>query len=148
MSAGVLRNAVAAGTALAVLVPAMAAGPNVVQSITYGEIVSVRRVVVEQRGSGTGSYAGATVGAVAGYALADGRDRWLGSLIGGALGGLAGGAAGKAARKKKGWELIIRLESGEEIGIQEVGKKQRFQPGDRVRLMSGGGKTEVVKIDD
>ena len=118
------------------------------QKIRYGEVVSVEQTVVEVKSSGSGAQVGATVGAVAGYALADGRDRWLGGLLGGVLGGAAGKAAGNRARKKKGWQLIIRLEeTGEEIGVQVVGKKKEHGVGDRVRLMTGpGGETQVKKV--
>jgi hypothetical protein len=76
--------------------------------------------------------------------------RWLGALVGGVLGGAAGNAAEKAKKKKPGWDLIILLDNGEEIGIQvPMNKKNRgiFTPGDRVRLMSGpNGQTRVNKI--
>ena len=136
----------AAASAVAVSSGPAFAQSNVAQTIRYGEIVSVERTVVVDQPTGAGTTIGATAGAVAGYALADSGDRWLGGLLGGVLGGAAGGAAEKSARKKKGWQLIIKLESGEEIGVQVPGKKQEYQVGDRVRLMTGpGGKTQVSK---
>ena len=120
------------------------------QRILYGEIVSAERITIRDRPTGRGAQAGSTVGAVAGYALADGRDRWLGALVGGVLGGAAGNAAEKAKKKKPGWDLIIRLENGEEVGIQvPMNKKNRgiFSPGSRVRLTSGpNGETRVNKV--
>jgi outer membrane lipoprotein SlyB len=80
------------------------------QRILYGEVVSAERITIRDRPTGRGAQTGSTVGAVAGYALADGRDRWLGALVGGVLGGAAGNAAEKAKKKKPGWELIIRLD--------------------------------------
>jgi len=120
------------------------------QRILYGEIVSAERITIQDRPTGRGAQAGSTVGAVAGYALADGRDRWLGALVGGVLGGAAGNAAEKAKKKKPGWELIILLDNGEEVGIQvPMNKKNRgiFSPGSRVRLTSGpNGETRVNKV--
>jgi outer membrane lipoprotein SlyB len=120
------------------------------QRILYGEVVSAERITIRDAPTGRGAQAGSTVGAVAGYALADGRDRWLGALVGGVLGGAAGNAAEKAKKKKPGWELIIRLENGEEIGVQvPMNKKNRaiYTPGDRVRMMSGpNGQTKVTKV--
>jgi outer membrane lipoprotein SlyB len=105
---------------------------------------------IRDRPTGRGAQTGSTVGAVAGYALADGRDRWLGALVGGVLGGAAGNAAEKAKKKKPGWELIILLDNGEEVGVQvPMNKKNRgiFTPGNRVRLMSGpNGETRVTKV--
>jgi len=120
------------------------------QAIRYGKVVSVERAIIEVRTAPrSGAQVGSTVGAVAGYALADGRDRWLGALLGGVLGGAAGRAADRGARKKKGWQLIIVLEeNGEEIGVQVPGKKQQHQTGQRVRLFSGpGGDTQVVPVE-
>jgi outer membrane lipoprotein SlyB len=120
------------------------------QRILYGEVVSAEQGIVVDQPTGRGAQTGATVGAIAGYALADHGDRWIGSLLGGAVGGAAGHAAEKSAKKKPGWELIIRLDSGEEIGVGvPVKKKDRdkvlYRPGDRVRLMTGpNGQTQVT----
>jgi outer membrane lipoprotein SlyB len=120
------------------------------QRILYGKVVSAEQGIVEDQPTGRGAQTGATVGAIAGYALADHGDRWIGSLLGGVVGGAAGHGAEKAAKKKPGWNLIIRLDSGEEIGVQvPVKKKDRdevlYRPGDRVRLMTGpNGQTQVT----
>jgi len=130
--------------------PPADAQSQTMQRILYGEIVSAERITIRDRPTGRGAQTGSTVGAVAGYALADGRDRWLGALVGGVLGGAAGNAAEKAKKKKPGWDLIIRLENGEEVGIKvPMNKKNRgiFSPGSRVRLTSGpNGETRVNKI--
>jgi outer membrane lipoprotein SlyB len=130
--------------------PPAEAQSQTMQKILYGEIVSAERITIQDRPTGRGAQTGSTVGAVAGYALADGRDRWLGALVGGVLGGAAGNAAEKAKKKKPGWELIIRLDNGEEVGVQvPMNKKNRaiYTPGDRVRMMSGpNGQTKVTKV--
>ena len=130
--------------------PPVEAQSQTMQRILYGEIVTAERITIQDRPTGRGAQTGSTVGAVAGYALADGRDRWLGALVGGVLGGAAGNAAEKAKKKKPGWDLIIRLDNGEEVGIQvPMNKKNRgiFSPGSLVRLTSGpNGETRVNKI--
>ena len=130
--------------------PIADAQSQTMQRILYGEVVSAERITIRDAPTGRGAQAGSTIGAVAGYALADGRDRWLGALVGGVLGGAAGNAAEKAKKKKPGWDLIIRLDNGEEVGIQvPMNKKNRgiFTPGSRVRLTSGpNGETRVNKI--
>lgn len=134
---------------LASFTPAQAQS-NTMQRIQYGVIVSAEQVIVHDRATGRGAQTGATVGAIAGYALADRGDRWIGSLLGGALGGAAGHAAEKSAKKRPGWELIIRLEDGEEVGVQipsprKKKNQQHFRPGDRVRMMTGPtGQTQVT----
>ena len=123
---------------------------NVQQKIRYGTILDMEQTTVEVQTSGSGAQVGATVGAVAGYALADGRDRWLGALVGGVLGSAGGRAVEKRARKKKGWQLIILLEgTREEIGVQVKGKKKpEYDVGDRVRLLSAGGETKVTRAGE
>jgi len=130
--------------------PIADAQSQTMQRILYGEVVSAERITIRDAPTGRGAQAGSTIGAVAGYALADGRDRWLGALVGGVLGGAAGNAAEKSKKKKPGWDLIILLDNGEEVGIQvPMNKKNRgiFTPGDRVRMTSGpNGETRVNKM--
>ncbi len=130
--------------------PTAEAQSQTMQRILYGEVLSAERITIRDRPTGRGAQSGSTIGAVAGYALADGRDRWLGALVGGVLGGAGGNAAEKAKKKKPGWDLIIRLDNGEEVGIQvPMDKHNRgiFTPGDRVRMMSGpNGETRVNKV--
>lgn len=136
----------AAATAL---MPPVSAQANVAQTIRYGEVIAVDEAVVKTKMSNTGATVGATAGAVAGYALADSGDRWLGGLLGGVLGGAAGRGAEKASRKKKGWTVIVKVDGGGEIAIDIPGKKKKYNPGDRVRIMSGpGGETKLQVITE
>jgi outer membrane lipoprotein SlyB len=122
----------------------VAAQAGVVQRIQYGEVVSAEQMIVREQMRGGGARTGGTIGAIAGAALADRGDRWLGGLLGGAVGGAIGNSVEKKARKKKGWELIILLDNGEEIAIQVADNRTQFRPGDRVRMQSGGGRTRVT----
>ncbi len=146
----VVLAAVVLVAAASIPTPPADAQSQTMQRILYGEVLSAERITIRDRPTGRGAQTGSTVGAVAGYALADGRDRWLGALLGGVLGGAAGNAAEKAKKKKPGWELIILLDNGEEVGIQvPMNKKNRgvFTPGDRVRMTSGpNGETRVNKV--
>ena len=131
------------------LTPQVSAQANVAQTIRYGEVVAVDEAVVKTKMSNTGATVGATAGAVAGYALADSGDRWLGGLLGGVLGGAAGRGAEKASRKKKGWSVIVKIDDGGEIAIDIPGKKKKYNPGDRVRIMTGpGGETKLQVITE
>lgn len=131
------------------LTPPVSAQANVAQTIRYGEVVAVDEAVVKTKMSNTGATVGATAGAVAGYALADTGDRWLGGMLGGVLGGAAGRGAEKASRKKKGWSVIVKIDDGGEIAIDIPGKKKKYNPGDRVRIMtSPGGETKLQVITE
>jgi outer membrane lipoprotein SlyB len=112
------------------LTPPVSAQANVAKTIRYGEVVAVD-------------------GTVAGYALADSGDRWLGGLLGGVLGGAAGKGAENASRKKKGWTVIVKLDNAGELAIDIPGKKKQYNPGDRVRIMTGpGGETKLQVITE
>ena len=128
------------------LTPPVSAQANVAQTIRYGEVVAVDEAVVKTQMSNTGATVGATAGAVAGYALADSGDRWLGGLLGGVLGGAAGRGAEKASRKKKGWTVIVKIDDGGEIAIDIPGKKKKYNPGDRVRIMTGPGSETKLQV--
>lgn len=144
-----MRRAIGIAALLCVVAAPVLAQSNTAQAIRYGTIVSAERTIVKDRPTGTGATVGSTAGAVAGYAIAGGRDRWLGALVGGVLGGAAGKGIEAGARKRKGWQLIVKIDDGGEIGVKVVGKKQQHFPGDKVRLMTGpGGKTEVHTIED
>ena len=141
----------ALSTGLCLVAPDAAAQSRTMQNIRYGEVVSAEQVTIQDQPTGRGAQTGATVGAIAGYALSDGRDRWLGAALGGILGSAGGRAAERANKKRPGWELIIALDNGEEIGIQiPIARKKKdresFRAGDKVRMMTGpGGETKVTK---
>lgn len=140
---------VAAAVALLCGAGAGDAQAQTLQTIRNGEVVSVDEVQITERATGRGAQTGATVGAIAGYAAAGHGDRWLGSLLGGAVGGAAGGAAEKASKKRPGLQLVVRLDNGEEVGVQvPLAKKKKNQvsyaPGDRVRLMTAADGTTQV----
>ena len=61
-------------------------------------------------------------------------------------GAAIGGAVAKSESVKPGTELIIKLESGQEIAIQIPGQ-QSFLAGDRVRLTTGPNGTKVERVE-
>lgn len=144
LAAASLVSAVTLGIGVVGAEP-IAAQSNVMQRIQYGEVVSAQAVVIQDRPSGRGAAAGSTVGAIAGAAIARRGDGLLGALIGGAIGGAVGRAADRAGSTKRGTELIIRLDSGDEVAIQLPGE-QHYVQGDRVRLTSGPRGTQVQRV--
>jgi len=141
--------------AIAVALSGTASAQGGTQTVRYGIVTMKEPTTIRVQSSGGGTHAGSTIGAVAGYALADRGDRWLGSLIGGALGAAAGRSADKRASKKKGWQLLVRLEkTDEEIGIEVIRPKKekpgdRFEVDDRIRIfIESNGQTKVKKVTD
>mgnify|MGYP000027954462 CR=1 FL=1 len=116
------------------------------QKIQYGEIVSIQAITIKQRSRGRDGRTGSTVGAIAGAAVADRGDGLLGALIGGAI----GGAIGRSSDRRKqsvihGKELIIRLESGQDVLIETTDGVEYFE-GDKVQLINGSRGTRVRRV--
>ena len=112
--------------------------------VRTGVIESVREVQMEGTNSGVGTIAGAAIGGVAGSHVGGGSGQIVGAIFGAVLGGMAGSAIEENTTKKNALEITIKLDGGQLISVvQEVGES--FLPGDRVRVLSGGGATRVTR---
>ena len=88
------------------------------QTVRMGVVESVRQVSIEGSKSGVGAVAGGVVGGVAGNVIEQG------------------------VTKKQGLEITVKLDNGELRAITQEAD-EAFRPGERVRLLSGGGVTRV-----
>ncbi|MFL6621855.1 MAG: hypothetical protein ACJ8KA_08345 [Sulfurifustis sp.] len=114
------------------------------QSVELGVVESVRTVLIEGTKSGVGAAAGGVVGSVAGGQAGHGVvGRTIGSVAGGVIGGVAGAAAEEGVTRQKGLEITVRLETGRLIAVVQAAD-EAFRPGERVRILSGGGTTRVT----
>ena len=109
-----------------------------------GVVESVRQVTIEGSRSPVGAVAGGAVGGVAGSNVGGGRGSTIGSILGAVAGGVAGSVIEERATRKDGLEITVRLESGELRAITQEAD-ETFRPGERVRLVSGGGVTRVTR---
>ena len=74
-----------------------------------------------------------------------GRGQIVGAILGAVAGGIAGSAIEENTTKKNALEITVRLDGGQLIAVvQEMGS-ERFQPGDRVRVLSGNGSSRVTR---
>ena len=110
---------------------------------TYeGEVVSAKSIVLQDSGEGT--FLGAIIGAIIGHQIGEGSGKDVATAAGAVLGGIVGSNLNKANAQ----ELIIRLDSGEEIStIVRVDRRKNFwfRPGDKVRIFVR--KSHIVKIE-
>lgn len=113
-----------------------------VQTVKMGVVESVRTVKIEGTSSGVGAATGAVVGGVAGNTMGGGKGRILTTVVGAVAGGLAGSAAEEGITRKDGLELTVKLDSGQILAIVQEADEQ-FHPGERVRVLEGGGVTRV-----
>lgn len=112
-------------------------------SVRTGVVESVRPVTIEGTKTPVGAGAGAVVGGIAGSTLGRGRGATVGSVIGAVGGGLAGAAIEEQVTKKDGVEITVRLDDGSlRAYVQEA--TEAFRPGERVRVLSGGGEQRVT----
>ena len=113
-----------------------------VQTVKMGTVESVRLVKIEGTGSPVGTGAGAVIGGVAGNSVGGGRGQAITTVLGAVVGGLAGAAAEEGITRKDGYEITVQLDKGDMLAIVQEADEQ-FQPGDRVRVLEGGGVTRV-----
>ena len=114
-----------------------------VQTVKMGTVESVRLVKIEGTGSPVGTGAGAVIGGVAGNSMGGGRGRAITTVLGAVVGGVAGAAAEEGITRKDGFEIMVQLDKGDMIAIVQEADEE-FQPGDRVRVLEGGGVTRVT----
>lgn len=113
------------------------------QTVRMGVVESVRQVSIEGSRSGVGAVAGGVVGGVAGSNIGGGKGSTIGSILGAVAGGVAGNAIEQGATKRQGLEITVKLDNGELRAITQEADEV-FRPGERVRLLSGGGVTRVT----
>lgn len=113
------------------------------QNVRNGTVESLRTVTIEGTKTPIGTLAGGAVGGVAGSTVGGGRGSAVAAILGAVAGGIAGSAAEEALTRKQGLEIIVKLDSGNTVAItQEADEK--FSPGERVRVISGGGVSRVT----
>lgn len=114
-----------------------------VQTVKMGTVESVRLVQIEGTKSPVGTGAGAVIGGVAGNSVGGGRGKAITTVLGAVVGGVAGAAAEEGITRKDGVELTVKLDKGDMIAIVQEADEE-FHPGDRVRILDGGGVTRVT----
>ncbi|HUW36085.1 MAG TPA: glycine zipper 2TM domain-containing protein [Rhodocyclaceae bacterium] len=113
-------------------------------SVRMGVVDSVRPVTLEGNQSGTGTLVGGALGGIAGSNIGGGnRGSAVGTILGAVGGAIAGTAIEEGATKKTGLEITVRFDNGTMSAITQAADEQ-FRPGDRVRVLSGGGVTRVT----
>ncbi|TCS73296.1 outer membrane lipoprotein SlyB [Sulfuritortus calidifontis] len=112
--------------------------------VKMGVVESVRSVNLEGTQSGVGMATGAVVGGVVGSEVGEGKGKTLATVIGAVAGGIAGAAAEKGVTKKPGLEITVRLDSGRTLAVVQEDTGERFNVGDRVRVLESGGQTRVT----
>lgn len=146
------------GTATLVLLAAMLAGcassksgdvytrdqARIVHTVKLGVVESVRTVKLEGTKTPVGTAAGAVVGGVAGSSIGGGRGQTIATVLGAVAGGVAGAAAEEGITRKDGIEITVKLDNGTMLAVVQEATAEQFNPGERVRVLEGGGVTRVT----
>ena len=113
------------------------------QEVQLGVVESVREVQIEGTKTPIGPAAGAIVGGVAGSSLGKGKGSTIGAVVGAVAGGLAGGAVEEGVTRSKGLEITVKLDNGRLLAVTQ-NADEAFRPGERIRILTGGGVTRVT----
>jgi outer membrane lipoprotein SlyB len=113
------------------------------QVVRSGTVESVRNVVIVNPESGVGTMGGAALGGLAGSQAGHGDGSAAVGILGAIAGGLIGQRVEANANKRPGFEITVKLDSGELRAVTQVAD-ELFRPGERVRLLSNGYMTRVT----
>ncbi|HEX4880446.1 MAG TPA: glycine zipper 2TM domain-containing protein [Limnobacter sp.] len=114
------------------------------QMIEQGTVESVRTVTIQGDTNGVGTAAGGIVGGIAGSNVGGGSGRAVGAVLGAVAGGIAGQAIERNASTRQGLEITVRMDNGTlRAYVQDA--DEQFRPGDRVRVVTGGGTSRVTR---
>ena len=113
------------------------------QVVRTGTVESVRNVTIVNPESGVGTMGGAALGGIAGSQIGHGSGSAAAGVAGAIAGGLLGNRVEANANQRPGFEITVRLDSGELRAITQAADEM-FRPGERVRLLSDGYQTRVT----
>jgi outer membrane lipoprotein SlyB len=115
------------------------------QTVRMATVEAVRTVTIQRDSKGVGVVGGAVVGGIAGSGVSSGkREANIGAVLGAIAGTVAGQAIEERANRRDGLEITLKYDNGDvRVIVQEADVD--VKPGDRVRVVSGGGVTRVSK---
>ncbi|MCM8768148.1 MAG: hypothetical protein NC911_00460 [Candidatus Omnitrophica bacterium] len=115
--------------------------------VREGVVVSVNEVKIEGTPGVIGGVAGGVTGGLLGRTVGKGTGKDVATATGAIGGALAGAAVEKKVTGRNGWEITVKLDSGQTIAVvQEKEPGEVFAVGDRVRVLKDpSGQTRVRK---
>lgn len=115
--------------------------------VSYGNVQSVRPVVLEGERGFLGQTGGAVIGGYAAHTIGSGSGQDLATAVGAVAGAVAGSAVQEKATRAQGAEIIVRVDDNTTMAIvQEVEDLNEFVAGQRVRIITGPDNTRVAPL--
>lgn len=105
-----------------------------------GVVVSINQVETEGKGSGLGVVAGGVVGGLLGNQVGNGTGRDLATIAGVVGGALAGNKIEKNAKKTTGYDITVKMDSGEDRVVHQA-TAPNVVKGDKIKIEND----EIVK---
>lgn len=114
-------------------------------AVRFGEVTTVRPVLLEGTQSGVGTMSGAAVGGIAGSGVGGGKGSAVAAVIGAVAGGIAGAAIEKNTTQRQGIEVTVKMDNGQYLAVVQEDNGENFRTGERVRILDGQGNTRVAR---
>jgi len=114
-------------------------------TVSDATVLSVRPVVVDGTQSGIGATAGGVVGGIAGSSVGGRRESIAVGVIGAVVGGVIGNVVERAGTREAAVEILVQLKNGDRRSVVQAKGNEVLAPGDKVILVSSGGKVRVTK---
>ena len=108
-------------------------------------MLTIRPVTVEGNQSGIGAAAGGVVGGIAGSSVGGQREGAIVGVLAAVAGAVAGNAIERMGTREEAVEILVQLKSGDRRAIVQAKGSESLVPGDRVILVTTGGKVRVIK---
>jgi outer membrane lipoprotein SlyB len=109
-----------------------------------GVVRGVRLVEEKGGSSGGGAVIGGVLGGVLGHQVGSGRGNTVATIAGAAGGAIVGNEVEKNRNTKSYWEVRVAMDTGNTRTFQ-YSSQPYAREGDRVRLVNGGRRLEVLK---
>ncbi|WP_257275978.1 MULTISPECIES: glycine zipper 2TM domain-containing protein [unclassified Endozoicomonas] len=117
------------------------------QTVRFGTVAESRLVKLEGTQGEVGTVAGAAVGGIAASSIGGQRESAIAAVAGAVAGGVLGNMAEKKITSKQGVELTVRLDDGSYVSVvQQVDPAVNFAAGDKVKILTQGTASRVVKV--
>lgn len=113
---------------------------RMLQQVALGELLEVRDVLLDRTQTGQGAAAGSLLGSVSAAQRGDATTAAVGAVIGSLLGQGIEDAVGR----RKGLELLVKLDDGNLVSVTQETDGLSYVPGVRVRVLTLNGAARVV----
>ncbi len=108
-----------------------------------GQVMSIRFVTEEGKGSGLGAVAGGVLGGVLGHQIGSGTGRTVATIAGAAGGAYVGNTVEKNKNAKSYWLVTLRMDAGNTRTFH-YSNQPSVREGERVKLIDGGKRLALL----